>query len=299
MEEYVSIVVPYFNRIHYLKELIESAHKFANMPFELIIHDDSSVDGSTPELFNMRDEISTLVVNSGHNIGLPASVNRLVNIASSNYIIFLNCDCAFVSRCFENIVEILSRPYVGVIHLSNSIQPELKLHETRINLVGLQSGSSLAFRKEVWKEVGGWNENVHSGSSDASFIHSIFSKGYFAATPRGKKYVSNLSYERVQNRDSAMAASGYDCSYPKIFNLKKDFEGYDRYCKLREHLCNQHANSIINVPASITNLTYWCNYINKMLFDKPEINWDIARLHCHDKWKNEIEEDKNTLLSNK
>lgn len=298
METFVSIVVPYFNRVEYLKELIESAHKYADMPFQLIVHDDASVDGSTPDVFNLRDKISTLIINSGHNVGLPASVNRLVSLAASEYIIFLNCDCTFVSKCFKDIINILSKPYIGFTHLVNTINPDLNLTETKFSLVGLQSGSALAFRKSVWKEVGGWSENVHSGASDVAFVQSIFSKGYFGVTPYGKRYLSNLSYERVQNKDSSMGMSGYDCSYPKIFNLEND---YDRYCKVREEECNRYANSLINVPGSITNMGYWCEYMNKVLSTKPgntvseKIDWEVAKLHNHDIWKDEILKDKDMI----
>lgn len=291
METFVSIVVPYFNRISYLKELIESAHKYADMPFQLLVHDDVSVDGSTPEVFNLRNKISTLIINSGHNVGLPSAVNRLVNLATSEYIIFLNCDCAFTSNCFKDIVNILSKPYIGFIHVVNTINPDMPLENTKFSLVGLQSGSALAFRKSVWKEVGGWSENVHSGASDVAFVQSIFSKGYFGAAPYGKRYASNLSYDRVQNKDSSMGMSGYDCSYPKIFNLQYD---YDRYCKIREADCNQYANSLINVPGSITNMGYWCEYMNNVLYSKSgnnatdKIDWEAAKLHNHDKWKDEI-----------
>lgn len=204
METFISIVVPYFNRPNYLKELIDSAHNYADMPFQLLVHDDSSVDGSTPEVFNLRNKVSTVIINSGHNIGLPASVNRLVSIASSEYIIFLNCDCAFVSKCFKDIFNILSKPYIGFINIVNVINPSNEPENIKFSLEGLQSGSALAFRKSLWKEVGGWHEGVHSGASDVAFVQSILSKGYFGATPYGKQYASNLSFDRVQNKDSSM-----------------------------------------------------------------------------------------------
>lgn len=299
MEKYVSIIVPYFNRPHYLRELIDSVHKFADMPFELIVHDDASVDNSTSEIFNLRDRMSSLIINNGHNIGLSASVNRLVNMASSDYIIFLNCDCAFINPCFKNIFEILSRPYIGFVHIINSINPyEPNIQDTKFSLVGIQSGSALAFRKNVWREVGGWS-NVHSGAADVAFIFSIFSRGYFGATPFGKKYASNLSYERVQSQDSSMGMSGFDCSYPKIFGLSN----YDRECQIREQEYHSYADSpsLRTGPGGFTNIDYWHYYIMKLLFTKQgenavdRIDWDAAKIHGHDRWKDDILKDRYSI----
>lgn len=295
MEKYVSIVVPYFNRPHYLRELIDSVHKYADIPFELIVHDDASVDGSTPEIFNMRDKMSSLIINQGHNLGISASVNRLVNIASSNYIIFLNDDCVFVNSCLNNIYEILSRPYVGYLHITQSSDPNINLQETRFGLTGIKSGSALAFRKNVWNDIGGWDETAFSGASDVAFMTAVFRHGYFAATPYGKEYVVNISHTRKGNSDSSMCMSGFDCSYHKIFNLKEN--NYDRYCKIREEECNRITNSFNKVPAGMSNLNYWHEYMTKLLYTKPgntiteRIDWDVAKMHGHDKWKDHIMND--------
>lgn len=295
MERFISIIVPYFNRPHYLRELIDSVHKFADIPFELIVHDDASVDGSTPDIFNMRDKISTLIINSGHNLGIAISTNRLVNMASSEYIIFLNDDCAFVSKCLNNVCEILSRPYIGYLSLIEPRSPELNMTEPKFVLGGIKNGSVIAFRKSVWKEIGGWPEYVFSGASDVTFMASILKKGYFGSTPYGKEYVINMSVARFKSSDTSMCMSGYDCSYPKIFNLRED--SYDSYCKRRERECNRITNSFNNIPEGLTNLDYWTEYMTKLLSSKQgdtpseKIDWEIAKRHGQDKWKDIITSD--------
>lgn len=289
METYVSIIVPYFNRIHYLKELIESVHKYADMPYQLIVHDDASVDNSTPEVFNMRENMSTIITNIGHNLGLCASMNRLVKTSTSEYIVYLCDDCALVSNCLKDIVNIISKPYVGYLHLTGATSPELNLKDTKFQVSGIKSGSALAFRRSVFDEVGGWREDVFTGASDVTFMTSILKKGYFATVPYGKEYVDNLSYIRHRNTDSSICMSGYDCSYPKIFNLKE--KTYDAWCKMREAECNVITNSYNNIPAGITNLGYWNEYINKLLYTKhgntnvERIDWESGKPHNHDRWK--------------
>jgi len=286
METYISIVVPYFNRIHYLKQLIDSVHNYADMPFELLVHDDASVDGSTPEVFSLRDKMSVFIIGTGHNVGLPTATNRLVNIARSNFIIFLNADCVLNSPCLKKIVDILSKPYIGCLFLSNSTlnKPYIKtLSGAEFNLSGIGDGCAIAFRKEVWKEVGGWDEEVHSGVSDVVFVIRILLNGYFLVYPYEKRFVDNLSLLLQKNKDSSMCASGYDASYSKIFKLSN----FDKECKNREEMVNKRANSLINVEASITNLGYWRSYLSNLGVDKgvKSINWDVAKKHGQDRWK--------------
>lgn len=291
MERYISIVVPYFNRPHYLRELIDSIHKYADMPFELIVHDDVSTDGSTPEVFNMRDKMSSLIINQGHNLGISVSTNRLINMASSEYIIFLNDDCVFVNSCLNNIYDIISRPYVGFLHLTQANRPDLNLKETKFDITGIKSGCALAFRKNVWREIGGWNEHFISGGADVAFMTTIFKWGYFAVAPYGKEYAINTSYIKYNNTDSSIGKSGYDCSYPKIFNTKE--KGYDEWCKAREGECYKITNTLNRNESTIGNIDYWHNYM-KRLGEKSgntiseKIDWEFGKLHGHDKWKDQI-----------
>ncbi len=293
-DNYISIIVPYFNRIHYLKDLIDSVHDKADMPFELIVHDDASSDGSTSEVFSLVDDMSTLIINRGHNLGLSSSTNRLVSCASSEYIVFLNSDCILETPCLRNIYEILQRPYIGVVCLVNYSHIDKNIDETKFILGGGGAGCAMAFRKSVWENVGKWLD-VPTSASDIGFIFQTLRKGYFTAYPYGKKYVTNVSAEKMHNADSSMGITGYDNSLSKIFGMFD--EQYNRTCKAREHILSVNANNLIDVPASIANMGYWVNYTNGLFYTdeyskykttEDKINWEIGKIHNHDKWKNEI-----------
>ena len=43
---FLSVIIPGYNRFSYLKELVDSIHAKADYPFELLIHDDNSKDGT-------------------------------------------------------------------------------------------------------------------------------------------------------------------------------------------------------------------------------------------------------------
>ena len=290
MDKYVSIVIPYHNRVHYLKEVLDSVHELADMPYEIIVNDDASVDGSTPEVFAMRDRMSTLIIGQGHNLGLANSTNRAISCATSIYIIFVNCDVKFVRPCFKEIVSILDRPYVGCLFINdNSTSTKsIKTDMGSFVLSGIKGGCAMAYRKDAWTDVGGWPDIAFSGAADCAFIMSLLGKGYFAAVPCGGKMTENMSSVRVQCQDSCMGKSGYDCSYPKIFKMS----WYDRACKQREERNNTYINELQKVDGSISNMGYWCRKLNAMISDDMKINWEEARAHGQDKWKDIINGEK-------
>jgi len=90
---FLSVVVPHFCRIGYLKRALDSLARHADMPFEVIVHDDASSDADREELFGLSDQISITLFNNGHNMGLNEAVNRCVEMASSKYILFICDDC--------------------------------------------------------------------------------------------------------------------------------------------------------------------------------------------------------------
>lgn len=116
--DYISVVIPAFNRYEYLEEVIKSVYEYADYPFELIVHDDASNPEVSDKIYsNLRQYISTYILNPnvGWNMGLAMSVDRCVSLATSNYILMLNADCKVIAPCFKDIVNCLSVPFVGYI----------------------------------------------------------------------------------------------------------------------------------------------------------------------------------------
>ena len=85
----ISLVIPWFSMPVYINRVIKSIHEHADYPFELILHDDGSNKETVFDLMKNRDKISTLILNSGYQLGLASSINRAVALASSKYILFL------------------------------------------------------------------------------------------------------------------------------------------------------------------------------------------------------------------
>jgi glycosyltransferase involved in cell wall biosynthesis len=300
--KFISVCVPYFMRPHYLDKLADSVHRYADYPFELIIHDDK---GSDLKSLPIKDKFSSLLLNLGPNLGLSTATNRAISCANSKYILFLNDDVEITKPCFRNIVNILeSKKYIGYLsfmdyiedgmyhnaHITHEAQ-YMDAHGSNFTLCNMGGhGSIMAFRKEVWQEVGGWPEYVTSGAADGAFVNSIWKRGYFRGTIE-HSCMNNMSIEyndKTRINDTSLGPYG-DCQYPKVFglNIKEESD-------IRFHQTGDFAWSHNTQPEDETNSSYWWDYMATVLPKSghiDEINWDNAKKHGQSKWENEIKAD--------
>lgn len=292
--DFISIIIPWFRRPVYINRVIDSIHKYADYPFEIIIHDDGSDAETVFDLCKKRDKISILILNSGNQLGLGESINRAVSLASSKYILFMNSDCAIIKPCFKDIIAVLERPYIGVVSTGDnkSILPEyIKLKQVSFGLIkSIGDGSNFAFRKEVWNEIGGFESDVTCGCADTPFIYKMWKYGYFRSVLFDEQRIINMSREEQQGKDTTMISKleNKELSYPKLFGPID----YDEICKQRKFKCQERFTDIKNQDASIGNLDYW-RFYTESLFKQygmiSTIDWLKAEKHGQNKWKDIIE----------
>lgn len=293
-KDFISVVIPYFCRPHYLHRLIDSVHKYADMPFELLIHDDGSTDESQPEVFSELHRTSTVLFDTGPCLGLSASVNRLVKLSSSDYIFWMASDCELVNPYFKDLVDILKHPYIGILGADGCIS-----NERLFNIIpGVGSDYFyLAFRKEVWEETGGLNEEMFTLFSDVSFVTSVLKKGYFAALPRCPNRIMNMSRVEQGGRDSTIRrtddvegepSKGFDNSYPRIFGIGNLDEISWKRAKTMYHRLYAH----VLEPEHEVNVAYWDgilrNIVGSFATSGRNFNWGGEDKYGHSRWKDII-----------
>ena len=305
-KEFISIVVSSFYRPDYLKKCIESIHAKADMPFELIITDDGSTKEIQEEIFKLRDKTSTILFNTGMNMGLNVSANRAVSVCNSEYILFMNDDCTVLRPCFREITQALSKPFIGWVSPPNEFKKDNnKLdynkegHFLTSNITG---GYSIAFRKNTWADVGGWCENNTTGQSDNVFITRMIKAGYFKGSLVNGPVIEAIHPGADGYKGSYSFTGGYDCCYPKMFGpgmseqRLKDISHFRReYCQHwvdgertiaeREKFDNRQ-----NPTAGMNDLGYWGDYMTSVVnTQKGIIDWTAAQRHGQETWRLEVE----------
>lgn len=320
---FISIVVPTFCRPPYLKRLLDTLEEHADVPYEVIVHDDGSVKKYRDEVYDMCDRISTVIFNTGINMGLCEAANRCVSIASSKYVLFLNDDCFFVKPCLKDICKTLSKGYVGTLSPAQDFVDygSVSLDDTETFCLSSQLGvgSTIAFRKEVWEEVGGWDVRATSAQSDNVFIHKIHRAGYWRALiPSPASVLIGNFVNENEYMPTQPFTKGNDCSLPKLFGMPEQLwvtlnhyrrESAQWWVDSQRVIPNRKENykgisfdgrvyedNRPNPVAGLNDIPYWNLYFLSLFGgtesnDVKDIDWEASKTHSQDKWRKEIESD--------
>ncbi len=121
----ISVLIPLYNRKHYIAQCIDSVLNQTFKDWELIIRDDGSTDGS-PEFVeeNYADEISSGKIKlrrNEKNIGEFPTENILIEEATGKYIMILHNDDAYLSHALEHMYTVAEEYNADVVHSSMRI----------------------------------------------------------------------------------------------------------------------------------------------------------------------------------
>jgi len=116
----VSIVIPVYNQLDYTRKCLDSIRQFTFVPYEIIIVNDASTDGTEEYLRSQKDLI---VKANTENLGYPNSCNIGIQSSSGKYVVLLNNDTIVTRNWLENLLEVFKlHPKVGLVGpVSNNI----------------------------------------------------------------------------------------------------------------------------------------------------------------------------------
>jgi len=108
--DYASLAVLSFKRPKMLQQSVQSLKQATFYPHELIIHDDGD-DETWFFLQNMKwaRELSTLIINTGMNMGVGEALHRCWSCAKGKYLVKLDADLLYHRGWLENGVRLLEK----------------------------------------------------------------------------------------------------------------------------------------------------------------------------------------------
>lgn len=119
----VSIILLTWNQWHYTEKCLASIRRHTPEPYELIIVDNGSTDGTVEQLkvLATEDKRCRLVLNAD-NRGYAAGCNQGIQVALGEYVVLLNNDTVVTSEWLSGLLEChSSHPVAGIIGpLTNS-----------------------------------------------------------------------------------------------------------------------------------------------------------------------------------
>jgi len=106
MENFISVIIPTYNRAKKLKKAIDSVFAQSYQGFELIVVDDGS-DDNTADL--IKKYTSDIVYLRQGNMGPAAARNRGIEKASYNFLAFLDSDDWFAENKLETQIKAMEQ----------------------------------------------------------------------------------------------------------------------------------------------------------------------------------------------
>jgi len=267
----ISIIIPSFNNLDYLKLCIDSLHKNSHYKNEILVHINEGTDGT----IDFLKEKKITFTYSEDNIGLCSACNLISKKSTFDYILYSHDDMYFLPNWDSILIERVRELKDNKFYLSSimingdpKLNGHLNLHAgdkvTNFNENFLLKnyeklkhddfqGSTWAphlIHKEMWNKVGGFSEEFSPGAgSDPDLNMKLWKEGVRFFQCLGKSKVYHFGSITIRKKNVKFFDKNQGSKANKIFLLKwgisiKTFKKY--YLKanyfLNEELKNPNKN---------------------------------------------------------
>ena len=105
-----SIIIPCWGQLEFTRQCLAALKSHTRRPWELIIVDNGSTDGTPDYLAGVSDmaNMPVTVVTNATNRGFPAAVNQGLKAARGEYLVLLNNDVVVTDGWLEQLVGLVN-----------------------------------------------------------------------------------------------------------------------------------------------------------------------------------------------
>ena len=239
----ISVIIPTYNRKKYIKRAIDSVIRQSYKPFEIIVIDDGSTDG-TYELIKKSYSSSQISIEKQINNGVSSARNKGVKLANGDWIAFLDSD----DEWFENKLELQVREikksktfmicHTNEIWIRNGIRVnQMKKHQKYGGFIFEKcldmcriSPSSVMIRRCIFDEIGLFDEDLIicedydlwlriSSKYPVLYLDSMLIKKFGGHEDQLSKNINGIEQFRIQSLEKILKNLPLKHSY---FNAAKN-----------------------------------------------------------------------------
>ena len=117
----LSVIIPCFNEIKTINQIVEKIKAEKNYTKEIIIIDDFSTDGTRELLKDEKSNIADKIIFNEKNFGKGYSVRQGIKAASGNIILIQDADLEYDPSDYSKLVEPIKNNYADVVYGSRFI----------------------------------------------------------------------------------------------------------------------------------------------------------------------------------
>lgn len=198
-----SIIIPVFNNLALTRQCLESIWENTDVPYEIIVVDNGSNDGTRDYLHRLEAEGLVRVIANHTNLGFAPACNQGAQAAQGEYLVFLNNDTtvqpgwleelAACARKDEKIGAVGARllyaddtiQHAGVAFNENKLVYHIYKHYDRDHpAVNKErdfqavTAACALIKKDLFFAVGAFDEGFHNGFEDVDLCFKLRDRGY-------------------------------------------------------------------------------------------------------------------------
>ena len=238
----ISIIIPSFNNLDYLKLCIKSLIKNSYYKNEILVH----INEGTDRTAEFLDEKKITYTFTETNIGLCKACNIISKKSSFNYILYSHDDMYFLPNWDRLLIDRVKQLKDNKFYLSSIMingDPKLNGHlnfnagetfdkfDENLLLSNYEKlhhddfqGSTWAphlIHRDIWNKIGGFSEEFSPGAgSDPDLNMKLWKEGVRFFQCLGKSKVYHFGSITIRKKDSKLFAKNQGSKANKIFLLK-------------------------------------------------------------------------------
>ncbi|MDX6769698.1 MAG: glycosyltransferase family 2 protein, partial [Elusimicrobiota bacterium] len=138
-----SVIIPCWNGLAYTRRCLKALARWTTRPYEVVVVDNGSTDGTGAFLRGLRDPRVRVITNA-RNRGFAAAVNQGLEAATGKWLVWLNNDVLVTPRWLEGLVGCAQRhPRAGAVGpYTNRINGLQRVADARYALASLPGFAS-------------------------------------------------------------------------------------------------------------------------------------------------------------
>lgn len=182
-----SIVIPVFNELAYTRQCLEYIERNTAIPYELILIDNASTDG-TPAFLR---GVQAMVLTNATNQGCAAAWNQGIKASQGRYVVVLNNDVLVTPGWLGRLVGFMEENGHGIVSpavRAGGLDYDLRAYAEAFTRACARAtrreinGCCMVIAREVFDRVGLFDEEFRVGTfEDIDFLWRAWSAGITVA----------------------------------------------------------------------------------------------------------------------